>query len=98
MLIRYPAKSIHMTAIVIGSFIVFSAFCAIAIRMLIPQPKLAAIIAAVASSALLQVGTAIHLGYFDPFWPFAFGGGVVVAWIVATVVIYFFDQRRGKAG
>ena len=70
---RYVAKDLAMAVIVIGSFVVFSALCAIAMRLVIRQPKLAAVIAAVVSSALLQVATAIHLGYFDPFWPFAFG-------------------------
>ena len=88
----------QVTAIVIGSFIVFSAICAIAMRILFRQPKLAAVLAAMISSAAVQIGTAIHLGYFDPFWPIAFVGGVVIAWIVATIAIYFFDQRRGNAG
>jgi hypothetical protein len=64
-------------------------------RAVIRHSELAAVIAAVIASVVLQVGSAIHVGYLDPFWPFAFGGGAIIAWIVATIVIYFIDHRRG---
>lgn len=77
-------------------FIIASGVCALGVRLVIHHAKLAALVAAVTSSALAQVVVTVQVGYFDPFSPFAFVGGAIIAWIPATIAIYFFDQWRKK--
>lgn len=94
--VRYAAKG-PVRIIGFASFVLVSAVCAIALRAFIRRADLAACMAAIVASALLVFWERLRVGYLDPFWPFWCFGSAILAWIVATIVIHFFDRWRGRA-